>query len=70
MSDLTKLTAAVSDLQAEVSDIGTKMDALFKALQDAHNAGDQVAIDAAAAAIEEQVTALKAIGDRDTPPLP
>lgn len=70
MSDLTKLNAAMGDLQAEVGDIGTKMDALFKAFNDAHASGDQAAIDAAAAAIEEQVTALKAIGDRDTPPAP
>lgn len=67
MSDLSKLNQALADLQAEVGDIGTKMDALFKAWQDAHAAGDQGAIDAAAAAIQEQVAALKAVADRDTP---
>jgi uncharacterized coiled-coil protein SlyX len=70
MSDMTKLNAALTDLQTEVGDIGNKMDALIKALNDAHSSGDQAAIDVAAAAIEEQVAALKAIGERDTPPAP
>ncbi len=65
MSDMTRANQALADLQAEVGDLGTKMDALFKAWQNAHNSGDQAAIDALAQQIEDQVTALKAIGDRD-----
>lgn len=67
MADMTHMNQAVADLQAEVGDIGTKMDALFKAWQDAVAGGDQAAIDAAAQAIEDQVAALKAVADRDTP---
>ena len=67
MSDMTSLNTALADLKTEVGDIGNKMDALFKAWQDAHSSGDQGAIDAAAAAIQEQVAALKAVADRDTP---
>ncbi len=67
MSDMTKLNQVIEDLKAEVADIGTKMDANFAALNAAHAAGDQAAIDAATASIQESVDALKAIGTRDTP---
>lgn len=70
MSDLTNLNASVEALKAEVADIGVRMDQLFADLNAAHSSGDQAAIDAATAAINEQVAALKAIGDRDTPPTP
>ncbi len=64
------LTQAVADLQAEVAEIGTEMDALFKALQDAQTSGDQVAIDKATADIRAQIDALKAVAARDMPPAP
>ena len=77
---LADLKAEVSDIGVEMDALfkafqdahnssDQEMDALFKVFQDAHNSGDQAAIDAAAAAIEEQVAALKAIGDRDAPPV-
>lgn len=68
MSDVTNLNAAIEALKAEVGDIGTRMDKLFADLQAAIASGNQAAIDAATSAINEQVAALKAIADRDTPP--
>lgn len=66
MSDVTNLNAAVEALKAEVADIGTRMDKLFADLQAALGSGNQPAIDAATAAINDQIAALKAIADRDT----
>ena len=67
MSDLSGLNAAIDALKAEVGDIGTQMDKLIADLNAAHNSGDQSAIDAATAAVQSQVDALKAIATRDTP---
>lgn len=67
MSDVTNLNAAIDALKAEVGDIGTRMDKLFSDLQAALAGGNQAAIDAATAAINDQVQALKDIATRDTP---
>lgn len=70
MSDTSGLSVSIAALHDEVGAIGTQMDANFKALMDAVNNGDQAAIDAAKAAIDADVQALKDIGTRDTFPQP
>lgn len=64
----TDLTAAVAELQTEVTAIGTQMDTLLADLTAAQGANDPVAVDAAVTAIRAQVDALKAAGARDLPP--
>jgi hypothetical protein len=68
--DFTALNAALSGLQAEVGTIGTQMDTLLADLSAAHATGNQPAIDAATAAIQAQIDALKAAATRDMPPAP
>jgi hypothetical protein len=70
MSDTSGLTASLAALHDEVGAIGTQMDANFQALMTAIASGDQAAIDAAKAAIDADVQALKDIGARDTFPVP
>jgi len=70
MSDTSGLTQSLADLKEEIGQIGTQMDANFQALIAAQGAGDQAAIDAAKAAIDADVAALKEIGTRDTFPPP
>ena len=68
--DFTTFNAAVADLKSEVADIGTQMDALFADLTAALGSGNQAAVDAATAAIQQQIDALKAAAARDMPPAP
>jgi hypothetical protein len=68
--DFTNLNAAVSNLQTEVGAIGTQMDTLLADLNAALAGGNQPAIDAATAALQTQINALKAIQTRDMPPAP
>src|SRR5580692_6109935 len=65
--DYTALNAALSGLQAEVGTIGTQMDTLLADLNAALATGNQPVIDAATAAIQAQVNALKAAATRDMP---
>jgi phosphoglycerate-specific signal transduction histidine kinase len=68
--DFSELNAEVTNLQAEVGKISAQMDTLLADLQAALSAGNQPAIDAAAAALKDQIDALKAIETRDMPPPP
>jgi predicted secreted protein len=68
MSDFTALNQVASDLQAAVTAAGANMDKLFADLQAAMNNGDQPMIDAAVAAFQAQVDALKAVVSNDPAP--
>ena len=68
--DFTALNQSIADLKTEVGAIGTEMDTLFAQLMAAVQTGNQPAIDAAKAAIDEQIQALKDVGTRDQPPAP
>jgi hypothetical protein len=68
--DFTAFTQAVVDFKAEVGAIATQMDTLFADLTTALGAGNQPAVDAATAAVRDQIAALKAAGTRDMPPVP
>ncbi len=68
--DFTANTQALADLKAEIMTLGTEMDTLLADFLAAQATGSQPAIDAATAAIQAQIAALKAIGTRDMPPAP
>ncbi len=70
--DFTANTQALMDLKTEVGMLGTEMDTLLADLLAAQAGGpsNQPAIDAATAAIQAQIDALKAVGTRDMPPVP
>jgi hypothetical protein len=67
---MSDMTTALADLKAEIADLGTRMDANFKALTAAVAANDPAKQAAVVAEIEADVQALKDIGTRDTPPPP
>jgi chromosome segregation ATPase len=74
MQGTSDLTAAVAELKQEVVDIGVEMDSNFQKLMDALAntsipAADQAMIDQATADIRDQINALKAVGERDMPPM-
>lgn len=64
------LKTAVADLQAEVAQIGTDMDAQFAALQAAQTGGNDADIATATASIRASIDALKAAAARDMPATP
>jgi len=66
--DFTALNQAVSDLKMEVSVGITNMDKLFAELTVALGTGNQTAIDAATAAVQSQIDALKAAVTADMAP--
>ena len=68
MQNTSDLTAAVGALKQEVSDIAVQMDDNFQKLMTALGSTDQPAIDQAVADIQEQIDALKAVGERDMVP--
>jgi hypothetical protein len=68
MSDFTALNQATSDLQAAVAAAVANMDKLFADLQAAMSSGDQSAIDAATAAVQAQIDALKTVVSNDPAP--
>jgi hypothetical protein len=65
--DFTLLNAALSGLKDEVVAIGAEMDTLLADLKAALATGNQPAIDAATAAVQAQIDALKAAAMRDMP---
>jgi hypothetical protein len=65
MADFTGLNQAETDLATAVSAVATNMDKLFAELQAAQASGDQAAVDAATAAIQTQIQALKDAVTRD-----
>ena len=67
MSDIANLNQTITDLQAEVGNIGTQMDTLFAALKAAQAGGNAADIQTATANIQAQIDALKTIATRDTP---
>lgn len=61
MAAIDDLNTAIADLKTEVGEIGTRMDTLMANLTAAQAGGDDAAIQAATAAIQQSVNDLKTV---------